>query len=223
MLVIFDCDGVLIDSEVIACRIDAEELARLGFAITAQEVASRFCGTTMQSMFTALEAEQAITIPKGFANHLRARLQSAFEDELRPMAGIRQALGKITARRCVASSSDPQRLAASLRLTGLHDLFQPWIYSASLVPRSKPAPDLFLHVAREMEVVAEDCIVIEDSLAGVTAGRAAGMTVIGFAGGGHCLVGHDQNLRAAGAALVITEMSRLPVAIDDLRNRQACV
>ena len=90
MLVIFDCDGVLIDSEVIACRIDAEELARLGFAITAQEVASRFCGTTMQSMFTALEAEQAITIPKGFADHLRARLQSAFEAELRPMAGIRQ-------------------------------------------------------------------------------------------------------------------------------------
>ena len=78
-------------------------------------------------------------------------------------------------------------------------------------------------MAREMGVAAEDCIVIEDSLAGVAAGRAAGMTVIGFAGGGHCLTGHDQNLRTAGAALVITEMSRLPAAIDDLRNRQACV
>jgi beta-phosphoglucomutase-like phosphatase (HAD superfamily) len=100
-----------------------------------------------------------------------------------------------------------------LRLTGLHDLFQPWIYSASLVPRSKPAPDLFLHVAREMGVVAEDCIVIEDSLAGVAAGRAAGMTVIGFAGGGHCLAGHDQNLRAAGAEVVLTQMADLPTVL----------
>ena len=213
MLVIFDCDGVLIDSEVIACRIDAEELARLGFAITAKEVAARFCGTTMQTMFAALEAEQAIAIPKGFADRLRARLQSAFAAELRPMAGIRQALGKITAQRCVASSSDPQRLAASLHLAGLHKHFHPWIYSASLVPRSKPAPDLFLHVAREMGVVPEDCIVIEDSLAGVAAGRAAGMTVVGFAGGGHCLAGHDARFRAAGAEVVLTQMADLPTVL----------
>lgn len=208
-LIVFDCDGVLIDSEAIACRVDAEVLSGAGIPITAAEVAERFIGTTMSHMLATLSAEHAVALPPDLVSRWHRRLEVAFERELRPLPGVSELLAALTVPSCVASSSGPERLAKSLGLTGLAGHFGPHIFSARSVARGKPAPDLFLYAAERMAVAPARCLVIEDSLAGVTAAVAAGMTVYGFTGGSHCEPGHGERLRSAGAAQVVTSMAEL--------------
>jgi HAD superfamily hydrolase (TIGR01509 family) len=145
----------------------------------------------------------------GFATALMRR----FEAELRAIAGIEAVIDALAVPCCVASSSSPERLAHSLTLTGLHGRFAPCIYSAAQVARGKPAPDLFLFAARAQGVAAQCCLVIEDSIAGVQAGVAAGMTTIGFCGGGHCDAGHAARLRQAGAHEVCADAGELAVVL----------
>ncbi|WP_210497252.1 HAD family hydrolase [Microvirga antarctica] len=216
MLLIFDCDGVLVDSEALACAVDAEVLTALGVPFTADEIAARFIGVSQKDMIARIEAERACTLPADFPDRLNRTLYARMETELRPIAGIREAIAALPFRRCVASSSLPERIAFSLRLTGLADLFED-IFSASEVAHGKPAPDLFLHAAAQMGFAPSACLVVEDSLAGIAAARAAGMAVIGFAGGGHCGPGHADRLRAAGAQYVIDAMANLPEAVSRLR------
>ncbi len=185
MLLIFDCDGVLVDSEVLACRIDAEVLTRLGIPYTADEIMAQFVGGSLKDMMARIEADRGCRLPADFAAELNRALFARFETDLRPIAGVREAVLSLAMPRCVASSSSPDRIALSLRVTGLDDLFDR-TFSAAQVPRGKPAPDLFLHAAAQMGQVPGDCVVIEDSLFGVQAARQAGMRVIGFTGGGHC-------------------------------------
>ena len=135
-----------------------------------------------------------------FADTLRVRVAAAFDAELAPIAGVEAALAALPYRRCVASSSAPERLRHSLSLTGLLHWFEPHVFSATQVARGKPAPDLFLFAAASMQAAPATCVVIEDSVPGVQAAVAAGMRVIGFTGGGHCRPGHAERLRAAGAA-----------------------
>lgn len=209
MLLIFDCDGVLVDSEMLSCRIDAELLMECGVPYTADEVAREFVGVSLKDQIARIEAEHGITLPLDFAHRLNATLFERFETELKPIEGVREAVLALPHRRCVASSSVPERIALSLRITGLTDLFD-HVFSATEVQRGKPAPDLFLHAAMQMDAPANDCLVIEDSPAGVQAARAAGMKVIGFTGGGHCAPGHADKLAKAGATHIIGHMAELP-------------
>jgi HAD superfamily hydrolase (TIGR01509 family) len=213
-LIIFDCDGVLVDSEVLSARIEAEELGAAGITISAEEMLARFTGIASRDAYAILEAEQAIGLPAGFGERALERLHAVFERELEAVRGIRAALETIDRPVCVASSSEPARIERSLRIVGLHERFAPHLFSAAMVARGKPAPDLFLHAASRMGVAPAECVVIEDSVPGVRAGVAAGMRVIGFAGASHCGPGHCNRLRGAGADRVLADMAELPRSLD---------
>jgi len=208
-LVIFDCDGVLIDSELIACRSCAACLAEIGIPVTADQIAERYIGVTATAMFADLEARFGIPLPLDFAEKVRIRLMRRFNSELTAMPGVEAALSAIQSPVCVASSSAPDRLRHTLSLVGLLSQFDPHIFSATQVARGKPAPDLFLFAAAQMDAEPSTCLVVEDSVSGVTAAVAAGMRVIGFTGGSHCKPGHAERLRYAGATGVITAFGDL--------------
>ncbi|MFL5207048.1 MAG: HAD family hydrolase [Microvirga sp.] len=212
MLLIFDCDGVLVDSEPLSCRIDAETLTECGVPYTAEEVARDFTGVSIKDQIARIEMERGIRLPDDFTERLNRTLFQRFETDLKPIEGVRDAILSLPFPRCVASSSIPERIALSLRVTGLLDLFDN-VFSSTQVARGKPAPDLFLHAASRMNTLPEKCLVIEDSIAGVQAARAAGMRVIGFVGGSHCGPGHAEKLRQAGAPVIIERMSDLPAAV----------
>ena len=212
-LIIFDCDGVLIDSESIACRADSACLAEIGIAVSAEEIMERYLGISAAAMCADIEQRHGCALPRDFAETLRLRVAAVFATELAPMPGVEAVLAALPHRRCVASSSAPERLRHSLSLTGLLRRFEPHVFSATQVPRGKPAPDLFLFAAAAMGVAPASCVVVEDSVAGVRAAVAAGMRAIGFTGGGHCRQGHAERLRAAGAAAIVDQMGRLPALL----------
>jgi len=209
-LLVFDCDGVLVDSETVACRVDAELFAEIGIRVSVDEIAERFVGASSGSMCETLSREHGIALPDGFRRRLLDAVLARFENELSPIPGIPAALALLPQPRCVASSSEPHRIRRSLELTGLLAHFEPHLFSAQMVKRGKPAPDLFLHAATAMGAAPERALAIEDSVAGVTAARAAGTTVLGFCGGGHCGPRHAERLRAAGAARGFRDMAELP-------------
>ncbi len=183
-LVIFDCDGVLVDSEPIAIRVDVEMFAEVGMTVSEQEVIERFVGRSPELLAQAVQERLGYPPPDDWEERGERRLRRAFEAELQPVPGIRDALERISLPACVASSSPPERLRFKLELTGLYERFAGQIFSASAVANGKPAPDLFLYAARQMGVDPSDCVVVEDSRFGVQAARAAGMDVLGYAGGG---------------------------------------
>jgi HAD superfamily hydrolase (TIGR01509 family) len=215
MLLIFDCDGVLVDSEPLACQVDADVLNDLGLSYTADDIARQFVGKSMKDMIARIEADHGRALPSDFAERINRALFARFETDLKPIAGVRDAILSLPYPRCVASSSVPERIALSLRVTGLADLFRN-VFSAIQVARGKPAPDLFLLAAQEMGARPEDCIVIEDSPAGVQGALAAGMRAIGFVGGGHCEPEHAERLREAGAPIVLDRMVSLAATVQAL-------
>lgn len=184
-LVIFDCDGVLIDSEIISARMLVEELAGLGVKIDLPYVAQHFLGRSYPTVMAQIRREFGLDLPPDFEDQYRARLMEAFETGLKVMPGIRDVLETLALPWCVATSSSPKRAARSLEIAGLSALVGDGLYTASMVAHGKPAPDLFLHVARDRGVAPDRCLVIEDSLNGVRAGLAAGMEVWRFTGGSH--------------------------------------
>ena len=208
-LIIFDCDGVLVDSEIISFEAEAGMLAEIGIPLTVRDLLARFLGTSSASMFATIERENGVELPPDFAERAALRTLQAFDRRLRPIPGIAELLADLPNRKCVASSSEPKRIRHSLTLAGILHHFDPHIFSANQVKRGKPAPDLFLLAAESMDAAPARCLVIEDSVAGVTAARAAGMAVLGFTGGSHCLDGHAEKLRAAGAAAVCASMTDL--------------
>ncbi|SCY89294.1 HAD family hydrolase [Microvirga guangxiensis] len=212
MLLIFDCDGVLVDSETLACQIDADILSGLGLPYTVDDITREFVGKSMKDMIARIEADHACTLPEDLSERINTALYQRFETELQPIDGVREAILALPYPRCVASSSVPERIALSLRVTGLADLFEN-VFSATQVAHGKPAPDLFLFAAERMGADPKDCLVIEDSTAGVQAAIAAGMRVIGFTGGSHCGPNHAQKLLQAGATALIERMEELPETI----------
>ena len=181
-LVIFDCDGVLVDSEPISIRVDADVLAEVGLHLSEQEIIDRFVGRSPAVMREAIERHRGGPLPEDWLARSRSRYTEAFARELRPIDGIEDALDDISAATCVASSSEPDELAYKLKLTGLYDRFAGRIFSAVEVASGKPAPDLFLHAAAQMGVGPGACAVVEDSQYGVQAARAAGMAAFGYTG-----------------------------------------
>ena len=208
-LIIFDCDGVLIDSEWIACEVEAEVLSEHGFPMTADDVRRLLLGISTASSLVVLEREYGRPPSAEVMAEVKRRLLEAFTARLDVVPDIRELLARLPGQCCVASSSDPERLRHCLGLVGLYDHLAPHIFSATMVCNGKPAPDLFLHAAAEMQVAPADCVVVEDSVAGITAARAAGMTAIGFTGGRHCGPGHGAQLREAGAHRIIDAHAQL--------------
>jgi HAD superfamily hydrolase (TIGR01509 family) len=211
-LVIFDCDGVLIDSELLSVRADRECLAEDGIDLSADEILDRYTGLSLAAMLGDLETRYGRPLPD-FATRHQIRLRRLFEADLRPIPGVTAVLDRLACRSCVASSGTPERIQHALSLVGLLDRFAPHVFSATAVARGKPAPDLFLYAAERMGVMPQRCVVIEDSVPGVAAAVAAGMPAIGFTGGSHCRPGDDARLAAEGAALVIDRMAQLVPAL----------
>ena len=182
-LVILDCDGVLVDTERIAVRIDVRVLAELGWPMTEAEVIERFMGRSDAEMTAQIEARLGRSLGASWEEPFRHLYREAFAAELKPVSGIVEALDAITIPTCVASSGTHEKIRFTLGLTGLYDRFAGRIFSVSEVARGKPAPDLFLHAAARMGVAPAACAVVEDSPYGVQAARAAGMHAFGYAGG----------------------------------------
>jgi HAD superfamily hydrolase (TIGR01509 family) len=207
-LVIFDCDGVLIDSELLSVEADVACLAEDGIDLPAEEILERYTGISMAGMLSDLEARYGRVLPDFAARH-QERLRRLFETDLRVIAGVTAVLDALSCEVCIASSGTPERLHHALSLVGLYNRFHPNIFSATEVARGKPAPDLFLHAAKRMGVSPQRCVVVEDSLPGVAAAVAAGMLAIGFTGGSHCRPGHAARLIEKGAVLAIDQMAQL--------------
>lgn len=219
---IFDCDGVLVDSEPLSVAILLELIATAGVVLSEEQAYRLFLGRSLASVREILRTRFGFTMNKAQLERLRLEIDRRFRDSLQPVPGVLDALSRLGTRCCVASSGNPDRIRLSLGVTGLLEMLEPHIYSASMVERGKPAPDLFLLAARDMGVRPADCIVIEDSPAGIDAARNAGMRVFAFTGGSH----------AANAALVaelakrkpditFSDMTLLPELVAGVRKRAA--
>ncbi|MCA8884329.1 MAG: HAD family hydrolase [Rhodobacteraceae bacterium] len=184
-LVIFDCDGVLIDSEIISARMLIAELRGYGVDITIDYVKQHFLGRSYPMVMRQIRDQFALVLPERFESDYRARLLRAFDTELRAMPGVDAVMAALACPFCVATSSSPERVRHSLGLVGLWDRCAGRIFTASQVAHGKPAPDLFLFAAAEMGAAPNRCLVIEDSQNGMQAALAAGMTVSRFTGGSH--------------------------------------
>jgi len=209
-LLIFDCDGVLVDSEPIAARVLAEAASEAGLPLSAADCIRRFTGISLAAVIRAIEHDLGRPLPAGFRDTLQARDRAAFASDLRAVAGAADAIARLPWRRCVASSGTHEKMRFTLGLTGLLSLFDPHLFSATEVAHGKPAPDLFLLAAARMGALPAACLVIEDAEPGIAAARAAGMRVFGFAGGSHRRPGDGERLLEAGAERVFVAMSELP-------------
>lgn len=217
-MIIFDCDGVLVDSEIISNTIDAELMREAGYAITAADLIRGYIGRPKAEIWAAIAEERGVAWPDGLLAKADALLLERIETDLRAVDAVAAALAAVTEPMAVASSSALPKLRRSLSVCGLIDFFEPHIFSASQVARGKPAPDVFLFAASQCGVDPSACLVIEDSVAGVHAARAAGMTVMGFTGGLHTYPGHGEKLRSAGAVDVIVHMNDLSAKIAAARG-----
>ena len=212
-MVIFDCNGVLVDSEPIAAAVAAREFARIGIALSPELIGRFFFGRRPADMFAAVATATGRALPANFGATVAAETLKSLRADLRAMAHAAHALSWLRGPKCVASSSPMERVRTSLELTELARFFGRNLFSASDVPNGKPAPDLFLLAAKRMRVAPHDCIVVEDSPTGIAAAVAAGMTPLGFVGGNHADAGLSRQLQAAGAQTIIADMRQLKSAV----------
>jgi HAD superfamily hydrolase (TIGR01509 family) len=207
-LVIFDCDGVLVDSESITNGVFAAMLGELGLPVTPEFVFENFAGRTMQHCWDEVAAMLGRPVPRGFQDEFQLRVTAALEAEVQAVAGIEAVLDALAVPYCVASSGSIGKMATTLGATGLLSRFRERMFSATEVARGKPAPDIFLYAAGRCRVEPRDCAVIEDSPAGVVAGVAAGMTVYGY-----CARTPEARLLEAGAHHTFDDMAKLPALL----------
>lgn len=200
-LIVFDFDGVVADSEILANTVLADLVTELGRPMTVEESMQTFMGKRAEEVIASAVALTDRMPAAQFTAELRRRVLARFRSALREIPGVRDYLAAFPQmKRCIASSSSPERLAVCLEILDLSAAFGEHVYSASIVPRGKPHPDIFLHAAAQLGVAPSDAIVIEDSEGGVRAAVAAGMTPIGFLAASHIRDGHEARLRDAGAA-----------------------
>ncbi|MGK4329164.1 HAD family hydrolase [Lonsdalea quercina] len=210
-LIIFDCDGVLVDSEIIGIELTVSLLNQHGVNIGLDEFTHRYSGLAWDELIDQIRAHKGVTLPPHIRQAFYPLLMAAFADKLVSIAGVQETLSQIPLRRCIGSNSSSEQLDFMLTKVGLKPLFAPHIFSAvDLGPgRGKPRPDIFLHAAQVMKVAPENTLVIEDSAHGVTAAKSAGMFVVGFTGGAHTTPSHRTRLIDAGADRVIEAMPQL--------------
>ncbi len=212
-LVLFDCDGVLVDSERLVLDIDVAAVTAAGWPLTREQAIEAFVGRSNADVVAMIEAQVGHPLPPGWDAAWEADYRRVFDELLEPVPGVRAAVEQVMARgrrTCVASSGSHDKMRRTLARTGLAELFEGRVFSATEVEHGKPAPDLFLHAASRMQVDPGRCVVVEDSRYGVAAARAAGMRVVGFAGG----ITPEHHL--ADADVVITDMAVLPGTLDGL-------
>lgn len=210
---IFDCDGVLVDSEPLSMRIDHAFLNEHGLALTIAEVSEMAIGLTFEALMEKVERDFGIVLPKELIAEKDARLLALFEQELKTAPGIEAALTQLALPKSVASNSPVERVETALRIGRLGEHFGGRITTFEHVPEGKPAPDVYLLAAQRAGVAPEDCLVIEDSTAGVTSAVAAGCHVIGYTGLVHDPESHARKLKELGARQVIERMTDLSVTV----------
>lgn len=214
--VIFDCDGVLVDSEVLALEVEIAAATEVGLTYDLDEYKARFMGMTTQAFFDLLaedcRARTGRDLPEGFEERCYGNYRAALH-RLKEVEGAMRMAAAVVHRKAVASSSRADALEEKLRRTGLWEHFAPHVYSTDLVAHGKPAPDIFLYAAKKLAADPARCLVFEDSVNGVRAARSAGMTVWGFSGGGHMTKASSERLLAAGAARVIEHWDHVPALV----------
>ncbi len=220
MLTIFDCDGVLADSEIISARVDASLLATMGYKIKAEELAERFAGYTTDRIFETAAAELGRPLPDGILDKAESETDRRLKAEVKPVDGAKEMLDALDGDRCVCSNSRPERLEITLRKAGLWGRIAPHAYSARDVGegRGKPEPDVFLYAAKQFDCDPKDVLVVEDSVSGVTGAVRAGMRVVGFTGASHTFPGHAEQLTDAGAITVVNRLADVPATLRALRE-----
>jgi HAD superfamily hydrolase (TIGR01509 family) len=218
-LIIYDCDGTLIDTETIYAEINLKAYHSIGLTHwTMDSYVDAMVGIPVAMGRKVLEADYGGPLPAEFEEGIEREVRRRFAEELQSLPGVRQAVSGIDGPRCVASSTSLAPLKRNLATAGLIDLFDPHVFSASQVSRGKPHPDVFLFSAESMGVRPENCLVIEDSVPGVLAARAAGMPVIGFTGVAHDRARISARLKEAGAIAVIDHMDEWPAMVKAIRS-----
>lgn len=207
-LIIFDCDGVLVDSEPLAALAYTRVYAKHGLPITI-DLITQCVGMKQTDIIARIGEVTGHFLPENAASELWPEIRHLFSERLGATNGLKDFLGRLNLSRCVASSSSPERIEFSLDVTGLSRYFGRSVFSSSMVKRGKPAPDVFLLAAEKMGVKPENCTVIEDSPLGVEGAVAAGMTAVGYIGGGHTYPDHSSRLSAAGASSVCREWAEI--------------
>lgn len=211
-LILFDCDGVLVDSEIIAAKVESKLLTEAGYPISVEEMGERFAGMTWKNILLSIEKEVDIPLSASLIDKSEQLLDQRLAREVKVIEGVAFALARLSGPRCICSNSSSARLDMMLTKVGLKEAFAPHIYSAKDLgaDRVKPKPDIFLHGASQFGVSPGKCLVVEDSVHGVHAARAAGMRVVGFTGASHTYPSHADRLTDAGAETVIARMTDLP-------------
>lgn len=209
--ILWDCDGVLIDSEHLACGASAAFCTEKGYPITTENFIDRFVGMNRFQIYAAIEAETGRKLVEGddMAAQMFERLKKIFDEKLKACDGIADILAAATVPMAVASGSSAARLDYSLGLTGLKDFFKGHIYTSEELPRGKPSPDIFLHAAQQLGVAPEDCLVVEDGIHGIHAAQAAGMDVVAYLGGSHMTPALMEKVRAQSPLHCFMQMSEL--------------
>ena len=221
MIYLFDCDGVIVDSEIIASAVDAEHLAEIGYKITPEEVTRRFAGLTSKGIGDIVAAEIGRPLPENFFQKTRVDIDKRLATELKAVPGVHELLDRIEGQvRGVCSNSSMERLRISMEKTDLYRRFQPHIYSAVEVGTKQPKPDpnVYSYAAAQFGINPREAVVLEDSVFGVGAAKRAGMRVIGFTGGAHSWLGHADLLTEAGAETVINRLGDLPAIAEALMS-----
>ncbi|BDA83111.1 haloacid dehalogenase [Aureimonas sp. SA4125] len=215
-LAIFDCDGVLVDSEIIAARVESVMFKEFGIDMEAEEIASRFAGLTLPRILDILADENGIVFPADFEDRVEKETDVRLGREVEAIAGVEAMLDRIDLPRCICSNSTTVRLEMELGHVRLWDRFRPYVFAAREVGscRGKPAPDVFLYACEQFGVAPARAVVIEDSVHGVVAAVAAGCRVVGFTGGSHTYPGHADALSEAGAETVISRLADYPAVIE---------
>ncbi len=219
-LIIFDCDGVLVDSEIIAAEVQAELLSDAGYPMEAAELAERFAGLTWQDILLTIERESQLPLSASLMDKAEKLLDQKLKNEVQIIDDIAEVVDALHLPKCICSNSTSRRLEMMLKRVELYDSFAPNIFSAREVgtKKNKPAPDVFLYAAKKFDVAPENVMVIEDSTHGVQGARAAGMRVIGFTGASHTYYTHADKLMEAGAETVISRHKDLPAVIEALSS-----
>jgi beta-phosphoglucomutase-like phosphatase (HAD superfamily) len=221
--VIFDCDGVLVDSEVLALEVELAILCEQGLTFDRIDYINRFMGLSYEAFHRVMDEEAVNRIGRPVSNQIRevlaARLRQTMIASLTEISGATAAVASVTLPKAVASSSTKEGLERKLRQVGLWDHFAPHVYSAEHVTHAKPAPDLFLHAAAALGIAPADCLVIEDSVNGVVAAKAAGMRCWGFMGGGHAHDGLAARLTGAGAERIVVDWPEAARLLPDVLAR----
>ncbi|MEI9411353.1 HAD family hydrolase [Mesorhizobium salmacidum] len=214
-LVIFDCDGVLVDSEIIAARVEAELITLAGYEISAEEIAETYAGLTFKDILIRIEEKSKIPFQVSLIDRAEELVDRKLRSDVRAIKGVREAVASVTAQRCICSNSRSERIEFMLEKVHLLPFFAGRIFSAMETPtgKTKPAPDVFLHAAEKLAANPANTFVIEDSVHGVTGAKAAGMRVIGFTGASHSYPGHADALTEAGAETVIRRGAELKSVI----------